>query len=402
MHNLPTEPKRLAWIIPHTLTDTLHASARLGPARALCTLGWSVTLIAVDGKTKVHDPALHIHYIQPAVIKGLRYPLFQSKAVTYVMRHWDQFDIIFFQQVSGLWLMPLATLRFLPVEQRPLLVMDTRDFIDAKAGNAKVWLRRQLVKSAYQTIGRWVDGQTAITTRMATLANIPAEKLWGVWPSGVDLEKFCPALSARRWPARDEAIHLIYTGILLPKRHLLELCKAVEQANAEGMAFVLSLVGKGPEQATLQAFAQESEGRIRLVAPVSHEQVPALLAQAHVGVTSLPTPDDIKYEASSPIKLFEYMAAGLPILATNNACHTDVIQDKTFAFWASSATPEGLLAVLRRLWQQRASLPQLSREATQTASNWTWQASGQKLNEALLQGLTRHRSRLKAYREKTV
>ena len=50
-----------------------------------------------------------------------------------------------------------------------------------------------------------------------------------------------------------------------------------------------------------------------------------MLAAADIGVTSLPSPDDVKYEASSPLKLFEYMAAGLPVLATSNRCHTDVV-----------------------------------------------------------------------------
>jgi len=394
--------KRIAWIIPHTLTDTLHASARLGPARALRDLGWSVTLIAVDAADRARVPDLDVHYVRPSSLKLLRYPLFQIKALADVMRNRDQFDIIFFQQVSGFWLLPLACLRLLPSEGRLLLVMDTRDFIDATTGNAKVWLRRRFVKAAYQTMGRWVDGQTAITARMAKLANIPATQLWGVWPSGVDLETFSVARHLRSWPAPGEAIHLMYIGILLPKRHLWELCKAVEQANAEGMSFVLQLVGKGPEQAHLQSLAQQSGGRIQLVSSVAHEQIPTLLAQAHVGITSLPAPDDAKYEASSPIKLFEYMAAGLPILATSNACHTDVVQTGQFAFWAPSATPEDLVIALRQLWQHHGRLSHLGDEAAQAATNWTWAASGQKLSEALWQGLKRHRTRIyKSYREQT-
>ena len=39
-----------------------------------------------------------------------------------------------------------------------------------------------------------------------------------------------------------------------------------------------------------------------------HDQIPEVLARAHVGV--LPFPDEEKFRVSSPIKLFEYMAAG--------------------------------------------------------------------------------------------
>ncbi len=98
------------------------------------------------------------------------------------------------------------------------------------------------------------------------------------------------------------------------------------------MSFVLSLYGDGPLRPQLEALAVDSGGAVRIQRPVPHEQVPSVLAQAQVGVTSLPEPDDAKYEASSPIKLFEYMAAGMPVLATDSKCHTDVVGDGRFAF----------------------------------------------------------------------
>lgn len=384
-----SESKRLAWIIPHTLTDTLHASARVGPARVLQQLGWSVTLIAVDADDHRRIADLQVHYIPAASVKVLRLFFFHLRALLYLARRWQDFDLIFFQQVSGVWLLPLALLRFLH-SAKPLLVMDTRDFIDAAHGNKKIWLRRQIERAAYYTMGRWTAGQTAITARMAALADIPAEQLWGVWPSGVQTEIFAPAQQLRCWPTADEPIQLVYVGILLPKRNLMQLCRAVKRANQQGMKFVLSLVGSGRERSTLQAFVEQTAGRIQILDPVPHDQVPTVLAQAHVGVTSLPAPDDVKYEASSPIKLFEYMAAGLPILATTNGCHTDVVKDGQYAFWAQAATEDAILDALRALWARRADLPRLGEEAAKGAAQWSWQAAGYKLNNALERGMTQH------------
>ncbi len=393
-----SELRRIAWVIPHTLTDTLHASARLGPARALQQLGWDVTLVAVgNGSTsdsKASDSKssdstvtdLNVHHIATSPLKPLRLLLFHLQACRYLIRHWREFEIIFFQQVSGLWLLPLALFRLVKSSNAPLIVMDTRDFIDV-ASNPKIWLRRQVAKLAYDTMGRWTDGQTAITERMAKLANIAPQHLWGVWPSGVQVESFAPAQRMHQWPTDEEAVQLVYIGILLPKRHLLELCHAVEAANQAGMNFQLTLVGKGRERARLQQFAERTNGRIQLVDPVPHAQVPAVLGRAHVGVTSLPTPDDQKYEASSPIKLFEYMAAGLPLLATTNACHTDVVQDGQYAFWIEAATEKAIVDALRLLWARRAELPTLSQAAAAAAEQWSWQAAGHKLHRALSYGL---------------
>ena len=68
-----------------------------------------------------------------------------------------------------------------------------------------------------------------------------------------------------------------------------------------------------------------------------------MLAKMHIGVTSLPDVDDEKYAASSPIKLFEYMASGLPMLATANPCHTDVVGDGSYVFWIDETTDQGIL-----------------------------------------------------------
>jgi glycosyltransferase involved in cell wall biosynthesis len=232
---------------------------------------------------------------------------------------------------------------------------------------------------------RWADGQTTITNRMAQVVHVPPERLWGTWPSGVTLATFTPAQQQRTWPTIADPIHLIYIGSLHYERNLINLCRAVEVANAAGMAFHLTLLGEGSERADLTQFAQQTSGRIQVLPSIPHAQVPQLLAQAHVGV--LPFPDEEKFRVSSPIKLFEYMAAGLPILATRIVCHTDVIGDGDYVFWAESADVAGIYAALRNLWNRRERLPQQSRLAAAAAPAWSWHAAAKKLSRALVHGL---------------
>jgi glycosyltransferase involved in cell wall biosynthesis len=239
----------------------------------------------------------------------------------------------------------------------------------------------------HRLANRWADGQMAITQHMAETVRVPLERLWGIWSSGVNLDLFAPAQMARRWPSAEEPINLVYIGALHHGRNLLVLCRAVEKANAEGMAFSLSLIGEGPERLALETFALRTAGRVRVVSAVPHDQVPGLLAQAHVGV--LPFPNEVKFQVSSPVKLFEYMAAGLPVLATRIVCHTDVVKGGNYAFWAEDASVEGLLAALRLVWRSRASLEGRGREAATAAQAWTWQESGRKLKTALEYGVAR-------------
>jgi glycosyltransferase involved in cell wall biosynthesis len=159
------------------------------------------------------------------------------------------------------------------------------------------------------------------------------------------------------------------------------------QANADGMQFQLLLVGSGSQQHELKAYAEHSEGTIHVCSPVSHWHIPGWLSQAHIGV--LPFPDEEKFRVSSPIKLFEYLAAGLPILATQIDCHTDVVGDGAYAFWAHTADQEGLHRALQQAWQERSLLATRGAQAAAAAPNWTWQATAARLRTALEYGMAR-------------
>lgn len=233
---------------------------------------------------------------------------------------------------------------------------------------------------------RLIDGQTAITQRMAELLDIPTEKLWGTWPSGVNLDKFSVSSRNRQWSGTSDPVNIIYIGSLHYERNLTTLCKAVVSANEAGMKFKLLLYGEGTEKKDLQAFAGEHPGEVAVFDGVAHDEVPAVLAGAHVGV--LPFPDEDKYKVCSPIKLFEYMGSGLPLLATEIVCHTDVVGDGKYVFWAKNAEVDGIFDSLKKVWDARLSLPAMSGEAFKAANNWTYKSSAKRLSDALRYGLS--------------
>jgi len=231
-----------------------------------------------------------------------------------------------------------------------------------------------------------VDGQTVITQRMVDLLQIPSEKVWGIWPSGVNLAQFSKAQEKRVWPGGHDPVILIYIGTLNYERNLMTLCQAVVNANLSEMKFNLLLYGEGSQKKELESFANQTDGLIKICATVSHDQVPDILASAHVGV--LPFPDEEKFRVSSPIKLFEYMGSGMPILATEIVCHTDVIGKGEYAFWAKNANINGIQTALKEIWSKRTLLSEMGDEAAKASLEWTYEVSAMKLNIALLRGIT--------------
>lgn len=389
-NKVTTDTPHLLWVYTESPETALDAATWLETTRELRTLGWRVTLVTPGETGKRAVRGVTVQYVNRPNIYLLKQILFHWNLLRRLLREWDTVDIVLVHQMSLLWMMPAKLISWLRSEKRPLLVMDTRD-LNPVEGGLKTKLRVWFYARMHQLANCCADGQTTITRQMATLVNVPAAKLWGVWPSGVTPATFAPAATMRQWPAADEPIRLIYIGRLQEERNLLPLCQAILAANQAGMNFHFTLVGSGPQEEELRTYAttplDAAASVIQVLPPVAHAEIPTLLGSAHIGVTSLPTVDNLKYQASSPVKIFEYMAAGMPILSTTNACHTDVVGEGTFAFWADKPTVPALQAALANAWAAREQLAQASAAAQQAAEDWSWHAAAKKLGDALQRGL---------------
>lgn len=386
--------RKLIWLTGGSSEKSLDSATWLDTSTELNRSGWKVTLIFAGSDPPKTWRGVQLLSIPRPEIYFLRQFVFHARALSYLISCMESTDVIIFHSISAPWMLLLVTWRHIQKRHLPALVMDTRT-MNMFPESHKSWkddIRRIYYAFMEKSINRWVDGRLAITHRMAEVVGIPREKLWGIWPSGVDFEMFKPAQASRAWPRRDEPIHLAYVGVLNYERNLMNMSRAVVKANMEGLPFVLSLVGDGNQKGDLENFARETNGRVRVLPRVHHAQIPGVLSQAHVGV--LPFPDEEKFQVSSPIKLFEYMASGIPILATRIACHTDVIGTGDYVFWMEDSNEAGLLAGLRQVWKKSEELSEMGKRAAIASKHWTWSESANKLNTALetgLQNLT-HRS----------
>jgi glycosyltransferase involved in cell wall biosynthesis len=317
----------------------------------------------------------------------LRQIAFHFRVISYILAHWKEINIVLCAERSFLWFLPLRLAQNLLDKKQWALVMDTRS-LPMHPINKETWkekLRRRFYIITAQIANRYADGRLAITQRIADALHIPADKLWGIWPSGADEEHFVSARTERVWPSSNNAIRLIYHGSMHYERNLMALCRAVMRAIAEGSCFELQLVGNGTERVELENYAAGTNGHIAVFHSMSYNQISKLLANSHVGV--LPFPDEEKFRVSSPIKLFEYIASGMPILATRIACHTDVVGDGDYVFWAETSDEQGLFDALQSLWNSREKLSEMGRRAAVASKKWTWAESAQKLKRALEVGM---------------
>lgn len=373
----------LYWVYPGSLFEALDSATWLESTNELRKLGWQVTLVGMcsPGNTSIRDIDMTCVSSPDAYL--LRQVIFHLRVIRLILQDFVNIDIILFHQMSVPWLLPLRLLRRIKGIKHPLLVLDTRT-LPMTHLTFKDRLRAWFYNSMNFFANRWTDGQTAITMRMARAVRIPPGKLWGVWPSGVNIDYFSSAVAARGWPSSEDPIHLIYSGALYPERNIYSLGEVVIQANEDGMNFILSIIGKGPQLSTLQKLSKHSPGAIQILTPVPHEQLSCVFAKHHVGV--LPFPDRRIFQVSSPVKLFEYMASGMPILATRIACHTDILANKDFIFWAKDSTPTELYQALAQIFKSRHLLKEKGFSAAEAAYFFSWGKSAKELSNSLERG----------------
>jgi len=377
----------IAWIYSGALAESLDSSTWLRIVEQLRGLGWRVTLIVAGIGGRQEIGGVDVLCFSRPDIYLLRQVAFHLKVLRWLYGECDSIDVVLFHEMSAPWMLLLRALLHLKDSQRSLMVMDSRSLpmTDAELETWKDKVRRMAFGVDNRIGNAWADGRLAITKRLAEALHIPKEKLWGTWPSGAAVEVFSSARGGRSWPTPEGPVRLIYHGALHRERNLATLCEAVMRANEGGMSFSLSLVGDGTDRSRLMELASHSKGCIRVAPSVPYMEVPRFLAGAHVGVA--PFADEEKFRVSSPIKLFEYMAAGMPILATQIVCHTDVVGEGKYVFWAEEADEAGLLEGLKRVWGARHTLAEMGHEAEFASNSWTWAASARKLADALESGI---------------
>lgn len=108
----------------------------------------------------------------------------------------------------------------------------------------------------------------------------------------------------------------LYHGSLAPGRGVEVLAAAVRETGLEAVHAVF--LGEGSGRAALDAAARDPVhgDRIHVLAPIDPLDVTAWVAGADVGVMAI-APSTLNHRLSTPNKLFECLAAGVPVVASD-------------------------------------------------------------------------------------
>jgi glycosyltransferase involved in cell wall biosynthesis len=230
-----------------------------------------------------------------------------------------------------------------------------------------VWLLLEAVAK------RTLDAFVCATPTIA--ANFPAERTI-IAHNFPLVEEFPPELDEDR--KMSGGILLIYAGVITAARGIREMVRAVGLLPGT-VDVTLVLLGEfaSPE---LEAETRDLAGwkAVRFLGWQPRDRLLEELAAAHVGLVLFhPEPDHMD---ALPNKLFEYMAAGLAIVASDFPLWRSILARTRAGVTASALEPAAIAGRLLELIQDPASVAAMGRAGREAVrSELNWEPEGRRL-----------------------
>lgn len=198
-----------------------------------------------------------------------------------------------------------------------------------------------------------------------------------VIPNGVNPDRFSTIRSAQS--NSSEGFTVGFVGTLKPWHGLPVLIDAFSRLHERSPNAQLLIVGDGPERDSLSAELTKRglQAQTKFTGAVSPSEVPAWLAAMDVAVAPYPAEVDFYF---SPLKVYEYMAAGLPVVASNVGQLTDLIDSGVNGILCPPGDSFALTNALEELWRLPALRARLGQSARKTVlHHHTWEAIAQQI-----------------------
>ena len=281
----------------------------------------------------------------------------------------------------------------LPRSIRPVLVYESHGFapvfaetmpemLSGAAAASKSKLRRLWARE--ERVWRLADGYVTITHGIAVelTGRFGARRALTTIPDGARLEpnRSAPSLRQSASPV------VAYAGHLYPWKGVDVLLQALALLpEVRGV-----VVGGHPAESDLmrlQALAKtlRIQDRVRFTGFVHRSEVAGLLEQADVLVMPhTTTPVSERY--ASPLKLFEYLAIGKPIVASDVSSTREVLRDGENACLVRPGDPEALAAGIAKVLREPQFGARIARCALEEASSYTWARRAERL-EAMFESV---------------
>jgi glycosyltransferase involved in cell wall biosynthesis len=241
-----------------------------------------------------------------------------------------------------------------------------------------------------ERVWRGADGYVTITAGLAR----ELERRFGprtrlaVVPDGArtaESADHAERTEAQRPTSGEKEFTIGYAGHLYPWKGVDLVIEAVA-ALKDARGLIVGGHEQEPDLARVQALSAQLDcaARVTFTGLLPPAQVAARLRECDV--LALPNPASaLSNEFTSPLKLFEYMAAGRPIVASDLPSIREVLRHEVNALLVAPGDPQALVAAIARLHEDQALGERLARQALADVRQFTWARRAERLEGLFLE-----------------
>jgi glycosyltransferase involved in cell wall biosynthesis len=370
---MSTSKRRVLFVqsVPHAHHPRHHY--RL--AAALAEAGYDVTTLAPPDLSPGQVDAVPVEYLPPR--SGRLQRMLSAPLSVWAAARRRPLCV----QVVSLDLLPWAVL--LRWTRRCAVLYDSNEQYDSMM-LIKEWLPapvrpvlQRVVAHAEPWLARQLDGATTA---------LPATQLKfeqaGV--RSVLVRNFLPAPTGAGGSRGPSFAFDVLVGGSLPDDQiplLAAIAAALEREDVAPVRWLVAARSYGPREQSLLEAALERAGvrsRFELRYNVPFTEMAQIIASSRVGLVLYPA--DVNYGARIPIRIFEYMAYGLPFVASDLPTTAEFTRGRGVAELVAAGDPPGYARAIAALLRDPARQETMSRRGPVLArEHYNWERESQKL-----------------------
>lgn len=176
-----------------------------------------------------------------------------------------------------------------------------------------------------------------------------------------------------------DAFEVVYQGLMVTGRGYEEFVMAAKYTD-KNIRFVLRGYGGIENKLKNMIKNNELENKVIFDEPVEVAQLVSAASSSHVGIV-LTRPVNLNFELSISNKVFEYAAAGLPVILSDVPEHRYLNDKYDFGIIIADVTPENIARAVNILYEDKDLYNKLAENAKKMAEEMVWENEAKKLVE---------------------
>lgn len=345
-------------------------------AKTLVEAGYEVVLIAREPRTAIDEP--NIKFRELPAPKNRFDRMVRLSLIAFKWAWSEQADVYHFHDPElifvGLLLRMFGKKVIYDVHEDVRLQILSKSWIPSFLRPVLSWL----VRTIEGVVGRWFSAVITVTQPIS-------ERF---------VENGCKTVLVQNFPRIEEFPNskpdiddtsendpfVVYVGGISAARGIREMIEAIEQVS--GCLDVKLVIAGKFEDARLESEMRSMPGweKVCFVGWVDRMQLAALLPKAVAGLVVLHP--IANYVSAQPVKLFEYMAAGVPVIASHFPLWKDIVERHHCGILVDPLKPGEIARAITYLAENSVEARRMGENGRRAIEQYyNWEREAQKLLE---------------------